>query len=167
LRSLRAQGVVTPALVLSALGSLQDRVDGFDEGCDDYLVKPFAFQELNARVLALSRRRGPGSASESTRLQAGGLSLDRLNREVVREGVRIELLPLEFRLLEILMLHAGTPVTRTMMLEKVWGFRFDPRTNIVETHISHLRAKLDQPGRPQPIRTIRGSGYVICAERPH
>jgi two-component system OmpR family response regulator len=159
-RALRARGVGTPALFVTALGAVADRVAGLESGADDYLVKPFAFDELHARVRALSRRRVE-ARRESTRLQCEDLVLDRLTREVRRGDRPIELLPLEYQLLEVLLLNAGQPVTRMMLLEQVWGFHFDPRTNIVETHISRMRAKLDQPGAPALIRTIRGAGYVI------
>ena len=156
---LRTRQVQTPVLFLTAMGSVADRVAGLEAGGDDYLVKPFAFAELNARVNALARRRG--ASRERTLLTSGDLALDRLAREVRRGGTEIELLPLEFKLLEYLMLNAGRAVTRSMLLEQVWGFHFDPRTNIVETHISRLRAKLDQPGQASLITTVRGAGYVV------
>jgi two-component system OmpR family response regulator len=157
---LRNRGVQTPVLFLTALGSVADRVAGLERG-DDYLVKPFAFAELNARVNALARRRAP--AREATVLSVADLVLDRLGRTVVRGDTEIALLPLEFMLLEFLMLNAGRIVTRKMLLEKVWGFQFDPRTNIVETHISHLRRKIQRLGDPPVIATIRGAGYVMGA----
>ena len=159
--ALRGRGVDTPVLFLTAMGSVSDRVAGLDGGGDDYLVKPFAFAELNARMTALARR--PTRQRESTTLMAGDLVLDRLSRGVRRGGDAIELLPLEFRLLEFLMLNAGRVVTRAMLLETVWGFHFDPRTNIVETHLSRLRAKIQRPGDAALITTIRGSGYLISA----
>ena len=158
---LRHRQVQTPVLFLTAMGAVADRVAGLEGGGDDYLVKPFAFAELNARVNALARRRAP--SRDRTLLRSGDLVLDRLAREVHRGGPEIELLPLEFKLLEFLMLNAGRVVTRTMLLEQVWGFHFDPRTNIVETHISRLRSKIDPPGRPSLITTVRGSGYVVGA----
>jgi len=137
---LRARGVTTPVLFLTAMGAVADRVAGFQAGGDDYVVKPAAAEELNARVQALARRRG--WTSPPTVLVSGALELDRLHRRVQLAGQPISLLPLEFRLLEFLMQSRGQPVTRKMLLEEIWGFRFDPRTNVVETHISRLRAKL-------------------------
>jgi two-component system OmpR family response regulator len=160
--ALRAQNIQTPVLFVTAMGSVSDRVAGLEGGGDDYLVKPFSFEELRARLRILARR----SRSEDTDLKvlrAGGLSLDRLTRTAVRGGRTIDLLPLEFKLLEFLLLHVGEVVTRSMLLEKVWGFKFDPRTNIVETHISRLRAKIDADGAPPLITTIRGSGYIVAA----
>lgn len=159
---LRADQVQTPVLFLTAMGSVADRVAGLQGGGDDYLVKPFSFDELNARLAALARRPAV-AAHERTVLQGGGLRLDRLAREVWRGDEAVELLPLEFRLLEFLMLNLGSAVTRAMLLEQVWGFHFDPRTNIVETHISRLRGKIDGPGEPSRISTIRGAGYLIAA----
>jgi two-component system, OmpR family, response regulator len=157
---LRARDVGTPVLFLTAMGAVADRVAGLEAGGDDYLVKPFAFDELSARLNALARR---ARSRERTVLCAGGLTLDRLARTVRREGAEVELLPLEFKLLEYLMLNAGKVVTRAMLLEQVWGFAFDPRTNIVETHLSRLRGKIDPPGGPSLITTVRGSGYVVGA----
>jgi two-component system OmpR family response regulator len=160
LRQLRADDVRTPTLFLTAMGAIADRVAGLDCGGDDYLVKPFSMAELSARVSALARR---PAAMDAVVLRAGDVTIDRISREVRRGEQNIELLPLQYRLLEALMLHGGRPVTRTMLLERVWGLRFDPRTNIVETHVSHLRAKLDVPGAPSPIVTVRGEGYAIRA----
>jgi two-component system OmpR family response regulator len=159
-RALRRQGVETPAIFLTALGSIAERVEGLDGGGDDYLVKPFSLAELRARVGALARRaqRAPRAV-----LEAGDVALDRIGRTVRRAGRPVELLAMEYRLLEFLMLHPGRPVTRAMLLEQVWGFNFDPGTNIVETHISRLRAKLGQGGERSIITTIRGAGYVIGA----
>jgi two-component system OmpR family response regulator len=154
---LRARGVHTPVLFLSALGSVADRVAGLESGGDDYLVKPFAFAELNARVNILARRRKHETAT--TILRAGDVVLNRLTRSVSRGNEEIMLLPLEFRLLELLMMNTGRIVTRKMLLEDVWGFHFDPRTNIVETHISHLRRKIQD--RMTLITTVRGAGYMI------
>jgi len=162
---LRAGRVQTPVLFLTAMGSVADRVAGLEGGGDDYLVKPFSFEELNARLAALARRPAV-AARERTVLEAAGLRLDRLAREVWRGDEAIELLPLEFRLLEFLMLNLGSVVTRAMLLEQVWGFHFDPRTNIVETHISRLRGKIDRPGEPSRISTVRGAGYVIGMPAP-
>lgn len=157
LRRLRAAKIETPVLLLTALGRIEDRVEGLEAGADDYLVKPFAFSELAARINALARR-GPLSAP-ATRLECGPLSLDLLRREVRRDGETITLQPREFRLLEELLRNAERAVTRTMLLERVWGFHFDPQTNIVETHISRMRAKLNEGGKPDLIETVRGVGY--------
>lgn len=159
LGQLRERGVETPALFLTAMGAVADRVAGLQGGGDDYVVKPIDAEELGARVQALARRRG--RTSDTTALSCADLELDRLQRRVRRGGQTISLLPLEYRLLEFLLLSRGQPVTRKMLLEQVWGFRFDPRTNIVETHISRLRAKLSEGGGAPLIHTIRGAGYVI------
>jgi len=160
--ALRAGDVRTPVLFLTAMGAIADRVAGFEAGGDDYLVKPFYLAELQARVGALARRPAPPPA-EATVLRTGSLALNRLERTARRGERGIELLPLQFKLLEFLMLCEGQVATRTMLLERVWGFRFDPRTNIVETHISHLRAKIDQAGEPSLIITVRVAGYVLRA----
>src|ERR1700761_8381073 len=144
--ALRAGNVQTPVLFLTAMGAISDRVAGLEVGGDDYLVKPFSLAEFNARVAALARRPSL-QARESSELQVGDLILDRLKRSARIDGREIELLPLQFKLLEYLMLNESRVVTRTMLLEGVWGFRFDPRTNIVETHISHLRGRIDEPGK--------------------
>lgn len=157
LRRLRAAKVETPVLLLTALGRIEDRVEGLEAGADDYLVKPFAFSELAARLNALGRRR-PLSETP-TELAIGSLHMDLLKREVRRDGRAIALQPREFRLLEELMRGADRVVTRTMLLERVWGFHFDPQTNIVETHMSRLRAKLNEGGADDPIETLRGVGY--------
>ena len=146
-RALRAADVRTPVLFLTAMGAIADRVAGLEGGGDDYLVKPFSLAELDARVAALARR--PALAAATTALRIGDLTLDRLERRVRRDAREIDLLPLQYKLLEFLMLSEGRVVTRAMLLEKVWGFRFDPRTNIVETHVSHLRAKIDTPASPR------------------
>ncbi|HEY3951399.1 response regulator transcription factor [Phenylobacterium sp.] len=161
LKALRARGVETPALFLTAMGAVADRVAGLQGGGDDYVVKPIDAEELAARVQALARRRSRPGTPETTTLACADLELDRLQRKVRRGGQTIALLPLEYRLLEVLLLSRGQPVTRKMLLEQVWGFRFDPRTNIVETHISRLRAKLGEAGGAPLIHTIRGAGYVI------
>lgn len=162
LRRLRALPNRVPVLVLTALGGIADRVDGLDAGADDYLVKPFAFVELVARLNALVRR-APGPES-TTRIEIGDITLDLLRREVTRGGRPVHLQPREFALLEQLMRNAGRIVTRTMFLERVWGFHFDPQTNIVESHLSRLRAKLREGFSDDPIETIRGSGYRIRAD---
>ena len=159
LRTVRAAKVKTPVLLLTAMGGIDDRVEGLEAGGDDYLVKPFAFAELLARVAALARR--PPPQDVPTALKVADLEMDLLARTVRRAGERIELQPREFQLLEYLMRHAGRVVTRTMMLESVWDFHFDPRTNIVETHISRLRAKLDRVGSADLIHTVRGAGYRL------
>ena len=159
-QALRSAGVRTPVLFLTALGGVGDRVKGLDAGGDDYLVKPFAFAELVARVNALARR--PPLSDAPTRLCAGDLEMDLLRRTVFRSGQPVELQPREFQLLEYLLRNKDKVVTRTMLLEGVWDFHFDPRTNIVETHISRLRAKLSAAGdAAELIRTVRGAGYVL------
>jgi two-component system, OmpR family, response regulator len=160
-RALRAAGVKTPALFLTARAGVGDRVEGLEAGGDDYLVKPFAFAELLARLNALARR--PPLQGEPTVLRVGDLEMDLLRRTVARAGRRIELQPREFRLLEYLMRRPGQVVTRTMLLEGVWDFHFDPRTSVVETHISRLRAKVDRDFGPELIHTVRGAGYAIRA----
>jgi len=159
-KTIRAAGIKVPVLLLTTLGGVNDRVEGLEAGADDYLTKPFAFSELLARVNALARR--PPLADETTVLRVGDLELDRLKRIVTRGGKRIELQPQEFRLLEYLMCNAGQVVTRTMLLENVWEFHFDPHTSVVETHISRLRAKVDKGFDEELIRTVRGSGYSLC-----
>lgn len=161
LRSLRVLGVETPVLMLTALSRVVDRVEGLEAGADDYLVKPFAFTELTARLNALARR--PVTVAADTSLRIGDVELDRLKREVRRDGRRVELQPREFTLLEQLMTNAGRVVTRTMLLERVWDFHFDPKTNIIETHVSRLRSKLNDGFAYNPIQTIRGSGYMYDA----
>jgi two-component system OmpR family response regulator len=159
-RTLRASGISTPALFLTTMGGLDDRVSGLNAGGDDYLVKPFAFAELVARVVALGRR--SNRVVPETVLRVADLEMDLLARVVRRAGQPIELQPREYELLEYLMKHAEQVVTRTMLLEHVWGFHFDPRTSLVESHISRLRGKIDR-GRPELINTVRGSGYCIRA----
>ena len=162
LRRLRAAGLAAPVLLLTALGSIEDRVEGLDAGADDYLQKPFAFSELAARVNALGRR--STQQAVVTRLSAGPLEMDLMAREVRRSGRLVLLQPREFQLLEELMRHAGEFLTRTMLLERVWNFHFDPQTKIIETHISRLRSKLNEGGLPDPIETVRGAGYRIRVE---
>lgn len=160
-KSIRGAGVATPIIFLSAMDGVNDRVDGLEAGADDYLVKPFAFSELSARLAALTRR--PPIQAEETRLQLADLEVDLIRHTVVRAGTQIALQPREFRLLTYLMRNADRVVTRTMLLEAVWDFHFDPKTNVVETHISRLRNKIDKPfGRPL-IHTVRGSGYRMHA----
>ena len=164
-RSLRAAGRTTPVLVLSALGEVDDRVEGLHSGGDDYLVKPFALAELSARLEALVRRRNAsaGAAVPATRLAVGDLEMDLLARTVKRAGQIIELKPREFRLLEHLMRHVGQVVTRTMLLEAVWDYHFDPQTNVIDVHVSRLRRKVDRDFGAPLIHTVRGAGYVIRA----
>ena len=158
-RTLREAGVKAPVLFLTALGGVGDRVRGLEAGGDDYLVKPFAFAELLARLNALARR--PPLAEVQTVLRVADLEMDLLKRTVTRGGARVELQPREFQLLEYLMRNIERVVTRTMLLEAVWDFHFDPKTNIVETHVSRLRAKIAQSGGPELIHTVRGAGYVL------
>lgn len=162
LRRVRTAGIELPMLLLTALGRIEDRVDGLEAGADDYLVKPFAFSELAARVNALARRRP--LQPEVTKLEQGGIEIDLLKRQVTREGTMIPLQPREFRLLEELMREGGKVITRTMLLERVWNYHFDPQTNIVETHVSRLRSKLNEGGKPDPIETVRGVGYRFADE---
>ena len=156
-RHWREEGNHVPVILLTALGSIADRVTGLDAGADDYLVKPFALPELSARVSALLRR--PPIAEVPTRLQVGDVVLDAMRREVRRGARPIRLQPREFRILEELMRHAGRVVTRTMLREAVWGFHFDPQTNIVERHLSRMRSKLNEGFAHDPIETLRGEGY--------
>jgi two-component system OmpR family response regulator len=158
-KGLRATGVSAPVLFLTAVNGVDDRVEGLESGGDDYLVKPFAFSELLARVNALSRR--PPQQAEKTVLQIGDLELDLLRRVCRRGGKAVDLLPREFTLLEYLMRNEGRIVTRTMLLERVWDFHFDPQTGVVETHISRLRAKMDRPFATQLLHTIRHIGYTM------
>jgi two-component system OmpR family response regulator len=170
IKSLRAGGVETPVIFLTALGGVGERVEGLEAGADDYLVKPFSFAELNARVNALARR--PPFRAEVATLQVGALELNRLQRTVKLAGKPLDLKPKEFALLEYLMQNAGRVVTRTMLLEHVWDFHFDPKTTIVETHISRIRAKIEaersdetagMPAGPQ-LLTVRGAGYMLAAD---
>ncbi len=160
-KAIRAAKISTPVLFLTALGGVDDRVEGLEAGGDDYLVKPFAFSELVARIHALARR--PPMLTAETVLRAGDLEMDLATRKVVRGGTRIDLQPREFRLLEVLMRNRGRVMTRTMLLERVWDFHFDPKTSVVETHISRLRSKIDKPFSKELIRTERGIGYVLDA----
>jgi two-component system OmpR family response regulator len=157
--ALRDKGIHTPALILSALGQVDDRVKGLRAGGDDYLPKPYSFSELLARVEVLSRRAGSGA--EETSYRVGDLELNRLSRLVTRGAKEIVLQPREFRLLEYLMKHAGQVVTRTMLLENVWDYHFDPQTNVIDVHISRLRSKIDKGFDRPLLHTIRGAGYMI------
>jgi len=158
---LRQGGDQTPVLFLSALGEINDRVAGLNAGGDDYLVKPYAFAELIARVEALARRRETGSVQ--TLLKVGDLEMDLIAREVRRAGKEIDLQPREFQLLEFLVRHAGQSVTRTMLLEKVWEYHFDPQTNVIDVHISRLRSKIDKGFDHPMLLTVRGAGYRLEA----
>jgi two-component system OmpR family response regulator len=157
--TLRAKNIETPSLILSALGQVDDRVKGLRAGGDDYLPKPYSFSELLARVEVLSRRRG--GRNEETVLRVGHLELDRLSHQVRRGEEEITLQPREFRLLEYLMQHAGQVVTRTMLLENVWDYHFDPQTNVIDVHISRLRSKIDKNFGSPLLHTVRGAGYSI------
>ncbi|MEG3155844.1 response regulator transcription factor [Sphingomonas sp. RB1R13] len=159
LKAIRAAGVHSPALFLTALHSIADRVEGLEAGADDYLVKPFAGSELLARISALGRR--PPITEAITKLAIADLELDLLKRTVTRAGTRIELQQQEYKLLEYLMRHAGEIVTRTMLLENIWSFHFDPGTNLIESHISRLRAKIDRGFDIELIQTVRGAGYRL------
>jgi two-component system OmpR family response regulator len=160
-QTLRSSGNSTPILILSALGEVDDRVEGLRKGGDDYLTKPFAFSELAARLEALVRRREGQSAE--TQLRVGDLEMDLLTRQVRRSGQVIDLQPREYRLLEYLMRHSGQVVTRTMLLEKVWDYYFDPQTNVIDVHVSRLRRKIDRDFDYPLIHTVRGAGYVLRA----
>jgi two-component system OmpR family response regulator len=157
--TLRAQGIETPVLILSALGQVDDRVKGLRAGGDDYLPKPYSFSELLARVEVLARRRS--GRGEETVYRVGDLELDRLSHRVMRGESEIVLQPREFRLLEYLMKHAGQVVTRTMLLENVWDYHFDPQTNVIDVHMSRLRSKIDKGFARPLLHTVRGAGYVI------
>lgn len=159
MRTLRAAQNRTPAIFLTAIGGVDDRIEGLDAGGDDYLVKPFAFGELSARINALARR--PQLREAETVLSAGDLRMDLIARKVTRAGREIDLLPREFALLECLLRRKGRVQTRTMLLESVWDLNFDPQTNVVESHISRLRAKVDKPFDSELIHTVRGAGYRI------
>jgi two-component system OmpR family response regulator len=159
LKALRAANIATPALFLTAMTGVDDRVEGLEAGADDYLAKPFATSELLARINALARR--PPIAETVAILRVDDLEVDRIRRTVMRGGSRIELQAQELKLLEYLMLHAGEIVTRTMLLEHVWSFHFDPKTNVIESHMSRLRAKVDRGFTRELIQTVRGAGYRI------
>ncbi|MFO1170901.1 MAG: response regulator transcription factor [Hyphomicrobiaceae bacterium] len=161
IKSVRTAKIGTPMLILTTKGGIEDRVEGLEAGADDYLVKPFALAELIARVHALARR--PAMTQEATVLTVADLTLDLVKRTVSRAGQSVDVQPQEFKLLEYMMRHAGKAVTRTMLLENVWDFHFDPRTNIVETHMSRLRSKVDRGFDLELIETIRGVGYRLRA----
>jgi two-component system OmpR family response regulator len=161
IQAMRAANVATPALILSALGQVDERVAGLKAGADDYLTKPFAFSELLARLEAVTRRRA--AKAPETKLEVGDLEMDLLARTVRRGGRSIDLQPREFRLLEHLMRHAGQVVTRTMLLEGVWDYHFDPQTNVIDVHISRLRQKIDKGFDAPLLHTVRGAGYCLRA----
>ncbi len=163
LQTLRLEGNKTPVLILSALGAVQDKVRGLRAGCDDYLVKPFSFEELIARVEALVRRAND-KASEETILKERDLEMDLLGRKVSRGGKNIELKPREYKILEYLLAHKGQVVTRTMMLEHIWDYNFDPMTNVIDVHVGRLRRKMDEGFDSSIIETVKGAGYIIRAE---
>lgn len=160
-KTIRATGNTTPVLVLSALGEVDDRVAGLKAGGDDYLVKPFAFEELLARVEAISRRSNNSELENETKLHVGDLEMDLLSRKITRGSQVIDLQTREFKLLEYLLRHKGQIVTRTMLLEKVWDYNFDPQTNVIDVHVSRLRSKVDKGFEKDLIKTIRGAGYTI------
>ncbi|HRO09882.1 response regulator transcription factor [Amaricoccus sp.] len=162
LKSVRAAGVQTPAIMLTAMSAIDERVRGLRAGADDYVVKPFSFAELSARLEAVLRRPAE-TRPEETRLACGDLELDLIARTARRGTRTVELLPREFQMLEYLMRRQGRVVTRTMLLEGVWDYRFDPRTNVIDVHISRLRRKIDAEGEPPLIHTVRGSGYKLAA----
>lgn len=162
-KAVRAAGVRTPVLFLTSVGGVDDRVEGLEAGGDDYLVKPFAFSELLARLNALGRR--PPAQEQKTILKVGDLEMDLVRRQVTRQDQPIELQQREFSLLEVLMRGEGRVITRTMLLERVWDFHFDPKTSVVETHISRLRAKIDKPFEIQLLHTVRNTGYSLHAPR--
>ena len=160
IRTLRASDIQTPVLILSAMADVVQRVEGLQQGADDYLVKPFAFTELLARIEVLCKRRQQVN-TEASRLQVGDLEMDLISHQVKRDNQIIELLATEFRLLEYLMRHAGQVVSRTMVLEHVWDYHFDPQTNVIDVHMSRLRKKIDKNHKYPLIHTIRGTGYVL------
>lgn len=164
LGAIRAAGIETPVIVLSALGSTDERVKGLQAGSDDYLAKPFAFSELLARIEALLRRGSSSAQQVTTTLSCGDLNMDLLTRRVERAGQRVDLQPREFRLLEMLLRNQGQVVTRTMMLEEVWDYHFDPGTNVIDVHISRLRKKIDEGSETPLLHTVRGVGYMLSEQ---
>ena len=158
--ALRRDGITTPVLMISALSDVDERVRGLRAGGDDYLTKPFASDEMSARVEVLIRRHGQASVADNV-LRAGDLELDLMTRSVRRAGQEIALLPTEFKLLEFLVRNAGQVVTRSMLFQEVWGYHFDPGTNLIDVHIGRVRRRIEHPGREQPIKTVRGTGYVL------
>ena len=164
IKTIRATDNHTPVLILSALGDVDDRVEGLRGGGDDYLTKPFSFTELLARLEALVRRGSSSGSEQVTHLSVADLEMDLLARTVKRNGEKIDLQPREFRLLEYLMKHAGQVVTRTMLLEQVWDYHFDPQTNVIVVHISRLRSKIDKDFPKQLLQTVRGAGYILSED---
>lgn len=161
IKTIRGAGNSTPVLILSALGEVDDRVMGLKSGGDDYLVKPFAFTEMLARIEAISRRSNNSEVENETKLHAQDLEMNLLSRKIVRNGKTIDLQSREFNLLEYLVRHKGQVVTRTMLLEKIWDYNFDPQTNVIDVHVSRLRSKIDEGSEKPLIKTIRGTGYCI------
>ncbi|MBN3855789.1 response regulator transcription factor [Paraburkholderia sp. Ac-20340] len=161
LTAMRTVGIQTPVLMLSALGDVDERVRGLRAGGDDYLTKPFDPEELTARLEVLLRRRQAATVTRETALNVGPLELDLISRKVRRDGEEVALLPTEYRVLEFMMRHAGKTITRTMLFEAVWGYHFDPGTNLIDVHMGRLRKKIDPPGVPPLIQTVRGSGYIL------
>ncbi|GAB2872870.1 response regulator transcription factor [Paraburkholderia jirisanensis] len=161
LTAMRTVGIQTPVLMLSALGDVDERVRGLRAGGDDYLTKPFDPEELAARLEVLLRRRLAAFASRETSLRAGALEMDLIAHKVYRNGNEIALLPTEYKVLEFMLRYPGKTITRTMLFEAVWGYHFDPGTNLIDVHMGRLRRKIDQPGEEPTIRTVRGSGYIL------
>jgi two-component system OmpR family response regulator len=160
--TLRTMGVATPILMISALSDVDERVRGLRAGGDDYLTKPFDPEEMTARLEVLLRRNQTPAAQLDTHLRVGPLELDLISRKVQRDGEEIALLPTEYRVLEFMMRHAGQTITRTMLFEAVWGYHFDPGTNLIDVHMGRLRKKIDPPGVEPMIQTVRGSGYILA-----
>src|SRR6202047_3161263 len=161
LTTMRTIGIQTPVLMLSAIGDVDERVRGLRAGGDDYLTKPFNPEEMTARLEVLLRRRQEAPVRNETTLNAGPLLVDLISRKVTRDGVEVPLLPTEYRILEFMMRHAGQTITRTMLFEAVWGYHFDPGTNLIDVHMGRLRQKIDPPGVKPLIQTVRGSGYIL------
>jgi two-component system OmpR family response regulator len=161
LKTMRSIGITTPVLMMSALGDVDERVRGLRAGGDDYLMKPFDPEEMVARLEVLLRRRATPPAQPETALDVGPIELDLISRKVTRDGQEILLLPTEYRVLEYMMRHAGRTITRTMLFEAVWGYHFDPGTNLIDVHMGRLRKKIDPPGTQPMIQTVRGSGYIF------
>ncbi|MEX3693651.1 response regulator transcription factor [Paraburkholderia sp. BR14263] len=161
--TMRSIGVQTPVLMLSALGDVDERVRGLRAGGDDYLTKPFDPEEMAARLEVLLRRRQAPATQSETTLRVGPLELDLISRKAQRNGEEIALLPTEYRVLEFMMRHAGQTITRTMLFEAVWGYHFDPGTNLIDVHMGRLRKKVDPPGAPPLLQTVRGAGYIMLA----
>src|ERR1700744_1025480 len=161
LTTMRSIGIQTPVLMLSALGDVDERVRGLRAGGDDYLTKPFDPDELTARLDVLLRRRSASPAQDTSTLEVGPLKVDLISRKVTRDGAEVALLPTEYRILEFMMRHTGQTITRTMLFEEVWGYHFDPGTNLIDVHMGRLRRKIDPQGATPLIQTVRGSGYIL------